>query len=138
MPTELNVDFFTAEASRFPILKMFFETLKDRDTKVDVYRTQSGLEMRFLNEVKGMPNRAHLRIFFPNETKCVLFFHKKSSIPFSRDRFSYGGIVIDLRSSGRFDPIDVSQWIDFLVSGFQPSLRPKSIKKSFPYTIPEE
>jgi hypothetical protein len=136
--TDLKIDVFTPELNRFPVLKIFFQMLEDRETKIEVYPTQGGLEIRFLNEVKEMPNRAYLRIFFPNDTKCVLFFHKKSSIPFSRDRFSYGGIVIDLRSAGRFDPTDVNEWIDFLVSGFQPSQRPKSIKKSLPYTIPEE
>jgi hypothetical protein len=138
MQSEMTIDLYTPELSRFPVLKMFFESLKDRKLEADFYPTQGGIEMRLLNEVKGMPNRAHLRVFLPNDTKCVLFFHKKSSIPFSRDRFSYGGIVIDSRSTGRFDTTDVSEWIDFLESGFQPGLRPKTIKKSFPYTIPED
>ena len=138
METELDVTLLDRNVERFPAIKIFFRALKDRDLKFDLYKTLNGAELRLLNEVKGMPNRAHLRIFFPNETKCVLFFHKKSSIPFSRDRFSYGGVVIDQRSSGRFEALDVERWIDFLVSGFQPGLRPSTLKKSLPYTIPED
>lgn len=138
METQIDVSLFHREHKRFPVLTMFFDSLKNRDLKVDYYPASSGIELRFLNEVKGMPNRAHLRIFFPNDTKCVLFFHKKSSIPFSRDRFSYGGVVIDHRSVGRFQQCDVDEWIEFLGSGFQPGLRPKTIKKSLPYTIPED
>jgi hypothetical protein len=68
----------------------------------------------------------------------VLFFHKKSSVPFSHDRFSYGGLVIDERSTDRFDQNDVIEWVQFLKNGMPPDLRPRTLKKSIPYTIPED
>ena len=33
---------------------------------------------------------------------------------------------------------DVEEWIEFLLSGLQPNKRPSSLKKSIPYTIPED
>jgi hypothetical protein len=126
------------EFTRFPVLKLFFDNLSSSGVDVDLYPRKAGMELHFLNMVNGLTNRAYLRIYFPTDSKCVLFFHKKSSIPFSRDRFSYGGVVIDSRSSSRFDDEDVREWIDFLTSGLQPKSRPKTLKKSFPYTIPED
>jgi hypothetical protein len=68
----------------------------------------------------------------------VLFFHKKSSVPYSHDRFSYGGIVIDERSTARFQSEDILEWIKFLFYGLQPKFRPRHLKKSIPYTVPED
>jgi len=123
---------------RFPVLELFFDTLNNQNLKTEIIGRKAGLEIQFLNDVNEMPNRARLRIYFPVPEKCVLFFFKKSTIPFSRDRFSYGGVVIDARSTGRFHHEDVAEWIDFLSSGLQPGTRPKSLKKSLPYTIPED
>lgn len=123
---------------RFPVVTKLFSLIEQRGLKLALHTCEKGVEFRFLNEVNGMPNRGFLRIFFPTDTKCVLFFHKKSSIPFSRDRFSYGGVVIDARSGMRFSDEDIEEWIRFLLSGLQPKSRPKTLKKSFPYTIPED
>ena len=97
----------------------------------------NGVELRFLDEGGSIPNRCYLRVYFPTDSKCVLFFHKKTSIPFSHDRFSYGGVVIDERSTERFDRNDAMQWVLFLKNGMRPDLRPATLKKSIPYTIPE-
>ena len=128
----------TTSFDKFPILTKLLAALDEQEVDVELRPCEKGVEFRFLNEVKGMPNRAWLRIFSPAESKCLLFFHKKSSIPFSRDRFSYGGVVIDARSSHRFDEANVKEWIQFLLSGFHPGARPGSLKKSFPYTVPED
>jgi hypothetical protein len=123
---------------RFPILLNLFTALANHKIQREMRSCEKGMELRFLNEVNGTPNRAYLRIFFPSESKCVLFFHKKSVIPFSRDRFSYGGVVIDERSTSRFDSTDIEEWIEFLMNGFNPRFKPRSLKKSFPYTVPED
>ncbi len=124
----------TAPFSSFPVLAELFHAL---DTlELNTRLCEAGIEIRPLNDISGSPNRAYLRIFFPSETKCVLFFHKKSSIPFSHDRFSYGGLVIDIRSGSRFNQTDVNEWVQYLTSGLQPGSKPASLKKSLPYTIP--
>jgi hypothetical protein len=122
---------------RFPALASLFSAIDQQGSAV-TRPCSNGVEIRFADEVHGLPSRCYLRIFFPTESKCVLFFHKKSSVPFSHDRFSYGGVVIDERSSQRFDEQDVNEWVLFLKSGLRPDLRPKTLKKSIPYTVPED
>lgn len=124
--------------AQYNALDQLFHTIDEEQIHVAVEPHENGLEMRFLNEIAGAPNRGHLRIFFPSENKCCLFFYKKSTVPFSRDRFSYGGIVVDARSGSRFDESDVREWVQYLLNGFQPKFRPRSLKKSIPYTVPED
>jgi hypothetical protein len=121
----------------FPILDTLFATMEEQGS-IAARPCVDGVELRFLNDVHGLPNRCYLRVYFPTDSKCVLFFHKKSSVPFSHDRFSYGGIVMDMRSTERFNADDVKEWVLYLKSGLQPYLRPKTLKKSIPYTIPED
>jgi hypothetical protein len=123
--------------AKFPVLASLFETMEEEgfiSTRVCL----NGVEFRFLDEVHGLSSRCYLRVYFPTENKCVLFFHKKSAVPFSHDRFSYGGVVIDERSTERFDAEDVKEWVFFLKNGMPPDLRPKTLKKSIPYNIPED
>jgi hypothetical protein len=123
---------------KYSMLDQLFSIIDREQVHVAVEPHENGLELRFLNDIGGAPNRGHLRIFFPAENKCCLLFYKRSSIPYSRDRFSYGGIVVDARSGARFDESDIREWVLFLLNGFQPKFRPKSLKKSIPYTVPED
>ena len=122
---------------KFPVLGSLFNRLEE-EGELGARPCANGVEVRFLNDVQGIPNRGYLRIYFPLESKCVLFFHKKSAVPFSHDRYSYGGVVIDARSSQRFSEEQVQDWVRFLKSGLQPQLRPTTLKKSIPFTIPED
>jgi len=138
METRVEQEISAAYQDQFPVLHLFFQQVADLQITIEKLPMAQGMEIRFLNQVNEMPNRARLRIFFPSQTKCLFFFHKKSVIPFSRDRYSYGGVVIDARSSGRFEEQDVREWIDYLRNGLPPKLRPATVKKSFPYTVPED
>jgi hypothetical protein len=82
----------------------------------------------------GIPNRARMKIFSPKPGHTLVFFFKKSLVPYSRDRYSYGGL--DLRASS-VQPQEVAAWLDFLTSGFHPDKRPKDLRRAFPYEIPE-
>lgn len=123
---------------RFPALELLFLSLGQCNLEFELNDCESGAEIHLKNLVQGNPNRGFLRIFFPTDSKCILFFHKKSLVPFSRDRFSYGGVVIDERSKFRYGESDAMAWIDFLHSGLQPARRPSTLKKSIPYSIPED
>jgi hypothetical protein len=83
---------------------------------------------------QGIPNRARMKIFSPKAGHTLVFFYKKSLVPYSRDRYSYGGL--DLRASS-VDPQEVAAWLDFLTSGFHPDKRPAKLRRAFPYEIPE-
>jgi hypothetical protein len=82
----------------------------------------------------GIPNRARLKIFSPTAGHTLVFFYKKSLVPYSRDRYSYGGL--DLRAPG-VEPQEITAWLDFLTSGFHPDKRPEKLRRAFPYEIPE-
>jgi hypothetical protein len=123
---------------KFPAVEQLFLSLFQCDLEFELHECENGTEIHLLNEINGNTNRAYLRIFFPTDSKCILFFHKKSLVPFSRDRFSYGGVVIDERSKSRYSESDAMAWIDFMHSGLQPAKRPATLKKSIPYSIPED
>ena len=82
----------------------------------------------------GIPNRARMKIFSPKAGHTLVFFFKKSLVPYSRDRYSYGGL--DLRAAS-VEPREIATWLDFLTSGFHPDKRPEKLRRAFPYEIPE-
>lgn len=75
-----------------------------------------------------------MKIFSPKSGHTLVFFFKKSLVPFSRDRYSYGGL--DLRGS-TVEPQEIRAWLAFLASGFHPDQRPEKLRRAFPYEIPE-
>jgi len=82
----------------------------------------------------GIPNRARMKIFSPKLGHTLVFFFKKSLVPYSRDRYSYGGL--DLRAPS-VEAREIAAWLDFLTSGFHPDKRPENLRRAFPYEIPE-
>ena len=82
----------------------------------------------------GLPNRARMKIFSPKPGHTLVFFLKKSLVPYSRDRYSYGGL--DLRAPS-VEAKEIAAWLDFLTSGFHPDKRPENLRRAFPYEIPE-
>jgi hypothetical protein len=82
----------------------------------------------------GLPNRARMKIFSPKPGHTLVFFYKKSLVPYNRDRYSYGGI--DLRTA-EVDDSEVAEWLAFLSSGFHPDKRPPQLRRAFPYEIPQ-
>ena len=84
--------------------------------------------------LNGVPNRARMKIFSPKPGHTLVFFFKKSLVPYSRDRYSYGGL--DLRTPS-VEPQEIAAWLGFLTSGFHPDRRPENLRRAFPYEIPE-
>ena len=76
----------------------------------------------------GIPNRARMKIFSPKPGHTLVFFFKKSLVPYSRDRYSYGGL--DLRAPS-VEPQEIAAWLDFLTSGFHPDKRPENFAARF-------
>ncbi|HMD86065.1 MAG TPA: hypothetical protein VKO18_15330 [Terriglobia bacterium] len=82
----------------------------------------------------GIPNRARMKVFSPKPGHTLVFFFKKSLVPYSRDRYSYGGL--DLRAPS-VEAQEIATWLDFLTAGFHPDKRPENLRRAFPYEIPE-
>ena len=95
----------------------------------------TGLEVLARTELPGgIPNRARLKIFSPRAGHTLIFFYKRSLVPYSRDRYSYGGV--DLRAP-QVGEQEIGEWLAFLTSGFHPDKRPTNLRRAFPYEIPE-
>ncbi len=98
---------------------------------------RSDFEFAALREVDGRPNRAMLKIFTiadgPLRGQAAVFFYKRSQVPFSRDRFSYGVVTLPPGAG----PGEVAGWLDFASGGFDPEARPSRLRLAFTFTVPD-
>jgi len=100
----------------------------------------SGLEWGVDNEVKGLPNRARLKLFVPEgrDDLAAVVAYKPSQIAWSRDRYAYGVLEIPLSDGeATLRPEELEAWIAFQVSGFHPGSRPPGLVRQISYDIPE-
>jgi len=95
--------------------------------------SRAGFDARAVGDVGGLPNRARLKAFSPQERVHVLFLYKDSQTPFSDDRFAYGALVA---KNAPPSDADLSAAVDYVVSGLHPEKRPPTLKRTFPYTVP--
>ncbi|MEW6455932.1 MAG: hypothetical protein AB1410_04360 [Acidobacteriota bacterium] len=123
----------TEYSDKGEIFKTLLKILRNSEEKYKIHPKATGFEISIDNQVKGKPNRGIIKFFF-HKDKVVGFFYKKSLIPHSRDRFSYGGMEVKPEFS---DENQIKSWLKFLVSGFSPSYRPEKFRRSFPFDIPE-
>lgn len=95
-------------------------------------------EFSALRPVQGRPNRAVIKLFRiadgPLVGRIALFFYKKSQIPFSRDRHSYGAAVLPERDA---DPAELRSWVQFAGGGFDPQTRPSKLRLALTFTVPD-
>jgi hypothetical protein len=125
----------SSELSGNPVAQAVCQAIDRATDQFEIVVDTLGFEVRapaFLPT--GLPNRARLKIFSPRPGHTLVFFYKRSLVPYSRDRYSYGGI--DLRD-GVLDPLEIAEWITFVASGFHPDKRPANMRRAFPYEIPE-
>jgi hypothetical protein len=114
-------------------LVAFFRAAAER---FEIATDSGGLELKPADPFRGAPNRCRVKLFRPREDRERLcaFFYKKSNLAWSRDRFSYGGVEF---RPGQVGETDARRWIAWLVSGFDPELRPERLRRAFLYDIPE-
>ena len=123
-----------AESDANGLAKALVDAAESAPDAFEVERDATGLELRACAPLQnGSPNRARLKIVSPRPGHTLVFFYKKSLVPHSRDRYSYGGI--DLRTPN-VDKSDISEWLAFASSGFHPDHRPAKLRRAFPFEIP--
>jgi hypothetical protein len=124
-----------AEADSNTIAGAVAAAVEARPEPFDIETGGKGLEVVARAPLQsGLPNRARMKVFSPKPGHTLVFFFKKSLVPFSRDRYSYGGQ--DVRGASA-EPREIAAWLDFLSSGFHPDKRPAKLRRAFPYEIPE-
>jgi hypothetical protein len=95
---------------------------------------QVDTETRFLEFLAPDLPRLRMRVILQESESVMLFLYKKSTLAFSRDRFTYGAVIFAARSFNRQDFLDA---VVFLRSNFHPDQRPAKLKRAFKYTIEE-
>ncbi len=125
----------SAEIGANAIARAVAAAVEVSDAPFEIETSGEGLEVMARALLpSGLPNRARMKIFSPKAGHTLVFFFKKSLVPFSRDRYSYGGQ--DLRDPS-IEPQEIAAWLDFLTSGFHPDKRPEKLRRAFPYEIPD-
>lgn len=123
------------EAAAIPIAGAVAAAVAASADPFEIEENGAGLEVVARAPLpNGIPNRARMKIFSPQPGRTRIFFYKKSLVPYSRDRYSYGGL--DLRSPS-VNGQEITEWLNFLTSGFHPDKRPEKLRRAFPYEIPE-
>ena len=118
-----------------PVVKAVVAAVGTSLYPFEIEESSSGLEV-IAHELlpNNVPNRARMKIFSPKPGHTRVFFFKKSLVPFSRDRYSYGGLDLPQSEVGE---AEIQAWLTFLTSGFHPDKRPEKLRRAFPYEIPE-
>jgi hypothetical protein len=117
-----------------PLLKAVAEAATGSGLALRLVSDASHLELAGVSPVGGLPNRALMKIFPIGPNRCAAFFYKRSQIPFSRDRFAYGAVIVE---EGKLDPVAVEGWFAWLDTGFDPGRTPPNLKRAFAFTVPE-
>ncbi len=85
----------------------------------------------------GQPGRCRVRVLDivsgRERGRKAAFFYKPSAVPFSRDRYSYGGAIID----HRMDAARLTGWLDYLASHFDPERTPADVRRALTFELPD-
>ena len=123
------------EVSESAVTRSVSEAIDLSAQHFEIIPETTGLEARAADPLpSGLPNRARIKIFSPRPGHTLVFFYKRSLVPYSRDRYSYGGIDLKKRE---LNASEIAEWLAFVSSGFHPEKRPAQLQRAFPYDIPE-
>jgi hypothetical protein len=124
-----------AESERSLVARTVYTAAGKSDDPFEVAAGATGLDLLARRPLEsGLANRARLKVCSPRPGHTLVFFYKQSLVPYSRDRYSYGGI--DLKARG-VEEREVAEWLTFLSSGFHPEKRPANLRRAFAFEIPE-
>jgi hypothetical protein len=118
-----------------PALQAIVDQIRLYPAELEVISTGVMLEVSAVSTHRnGLPNRARIRAYCPRPSQTLVFFFKTSLIGGAQERHCYGGI--DLKNDLPA-PAEVRSWLDYLVSGFNPDIRPDQFQRTLRYLIPE-
>jgi hypothetical protein len=124
-----------SESEANPALQGLLAAVDAFSEPFEVDAEATGVELRpRASAERAALDRARMKVFSPKPGHTLIFFYKKSVVPYSRDRYSYGGIEL---KTPQVNEAEVAEWLAFLASGFHPEKRPSQLRRAFPYEIPE-
>lgn len=115
-------------------LDLYLEAAREHPAHFETVPSDTGLELRRLSAPGEPPARTFLKVCSVRPAHTVVFFFKRSILPFSRDRYSYGGCEWP-DSQMCADHARAS--LDFLASGLNPDDRPPWLRRSLPFSLPD-
>lgn len=137
---ERGVDEAVEAAAALPAGPAILRRLRDGDERFVIVPGRTGLEWGVANEVRGVANRARLKLFVPagRDDLAAVVAYKPSQVSWSADRYAYGVWEIPVAGGqAAIDPAALEAWIAFQVSGFHPDARPAGLLRQIGYDIPE-
>lgn len=123
-----------AARSESPVLALLIDSITESAEPYRIEPEASGFELAILGRVNGRPHRGRLKIFEVKPGRLAAFFYKKSAVPFSRDRFSYGAVTF---TPDQPDRQLVAEWLAYLSSGFDWDRAPSHLRRAFEFDVPE-
>jgi len=120
------------DVSLTPVVEWLLHSPEPLTLDVD----RAGIEISPAGAEETSHRRSRLKLFRAREGKerfCA-FFYKRSNLPWSRDRFSYGGVEF---VPSHVTQAEVQRWIGWLASGLDPEKKPERLRRSFLYDIPD-
>jgi hypothetical protein len=123
------------ETGRMPVLPLFLSVLREEAPTFEILPEASGVDVAARGP-EGSPGRCRLKLFRPREghERLSVFFYKRSNLAWSRDRFSYGAVEFRPEQLTRDE---VAAWLEWLVSGFDPTAKPERLRRAFLYDVPD-
>lgn len=127
-----------SETNSNPAVKAIYEHIASVPESYSIDIFSAGLEFIPENKINNQPNRCRLKIWQPSPNQLLAFFFKRSSVPHSRDRFSYGGVAWDLNNKDLSNiSSEIDAWLEWLHSGLNPDKRPPNWVSAFHFDIPD-
>jgi hypothetical protein len=112
----------------------FLEAARNHPALFHLDRTPNGFELSCSSAISAAASRAFMKVCSVRELHTLVFFYKRSLLPFRRDRLSYGGM--EWRDE-HVSPEHARASLDFLAGGLAPACRPAWLRRSLPITVPE-
>ncbi len=113
---------------------LFLEAARDHVRGFVLADSATGLELSCPPREGGKPARAFMKVCSVRPGHTLIFFYKRSLLPFSRDRLGYGGCEW---TDDRVGAKHAREALDYLASGLDPVARPSWLRRALPFDVPE-
>jgi hypothetical protein len=124
----------TAAAPSGAARAVFLRAVEQHPARFTVRAGAAGFELAVADPASVPAGRSFAKVCSVRPGHTLVYFFKRSLLPFSRDRLGYGGV--EWRDD-QLDPERIRAGLDFLCSGLSPSARPSWLRRALPYDVPE-
>lgn len=117
-----------------PALSLLVDLLQESDSAFHLITDASSFEVAADTPSNPRKHRCRLKVFEVKEGQWAAFFYKRSAVPFSQDRFSYGAVTFTSKEQAADG---MRRWLTYLQSGFDWELTPERLRRALTFDVPE-